>query len=220
MAQTQTKQSQLLEILNVFLDAYGEPMHYKELTQVIIDGGLWEPYGQKPDQIVYSAMSQDIKRRGEWSAFRLINTGDKKTGGVFCSSNVKGVEEVAKDLGELTVSQPSIRRKGDTDKDVQRRISMLEANARCGNCTHIEYIGPEKYAMRYGACNAWPNSGQPYVFNHQEPCPLHRKASLELMEARQRDRDANKMILIEHGMLRIDSDARVVSKVRKNNAIR
>ena len=53
----------------------GEPLHYRELTQRILDGGLWTTQGKTPWDTVNARLSVDIRERGGESRFRRTAPG-------------------------------------------------------------------------------------------------------------------------------------------------
>jgi len=195
----QSRQQLLIEILHAFLVELGEPIHYKELTQLLIDAGAWEPYGSKPDQIVYSAMHQDLRRRGDWSVFRLVGPG------VFCTSETKGVEAIAREVPPAEPPKPRLarRKKGDTEADFRRRLELASSDATCGNCALLTFEAAEEYRQRLGSCGGWPESGRHCARVTDEPCHLHRRMTAEAHEARQARREELLAVLVENGFAEV-----------------
>lgn len=191
---------------------YGEPIHYKELTKVLVECGAWEPYGDKPDQIVYSAMHQDIRRRGEWSAFRLI------TPGVFCTSEAKGVELVARAVPPEAerAPRPPRKRLGETEKEHAKRVEAMSADACCGNCANLEYAGVEEYRRQTGLCNGWPASGRTCARPADEPCPSWRRLGAADAAAIDKRREDLTLLLVERGF--VDVPRRIYDRLAEQAA--
>lgn len=196
--QKRSKQSDLIDIIDTFLRTLQEPIHYKELTMILVDAAIWTPYGKSPpDQIVYSAMHQDIRKRQEWSAFRLVGPG------VFCTSETKGVEQIKVDVPPVAPPKERLvrRRSGDTEKDVERRLELLQSDATCGNCTMLEFCGIEEYKMSIGTCGAFPKSGRMVARINGDPCQCHVRMTKEAIEARLRVKEEKRQLLVKNGFL-------------------
>lgn len=59
----------LKDALATVLAEAGEPLHSKELTRRVVEGGLWEPGGPTPEATVAAALYSDIKKHGAASRF-------------------------------------------------------------------------------------------------------------------------------------------------------
>ncbi len=59
----------VLEAVRRVLEEEGGPLHYKEITQRILDQGLWSTKGLTPWDTVNARIAVDIKRNGEQSQF-------------------------------------------------------------------------------------------------------------------------------------------------------
>lgn len=181
-----SQQSDLVDTLVEFLRALGEPIHYKELTNTIIEYGLWKPYGKQPDQIVYSAMHQDVKKRKDYSAFKFMGAG------VFVFSDVPGAQYIDEPTIRDNAKPKDIaRRSGDLPQETERRRKALSEDARCGNCSHIEYSGVEEYRHSRGLCNGWETSGRCSTSPSALPCPAWQMRTIA-----QRDADTEKQFLL------------------------
>ena len=84
----------VLQAAGVALKEAGTPLHYKEITQRMIDRGLWQPDGKTPHATVSATITGDIKQNGaHLSPFRQIRNGASspacKDGGfrarIFCN---------------------------------------------------------------------------------------------------------------------------------------
>jgi restriction system protein len=59
----------VLEAVRRVLEEEGGPLHYKEITQRVLDQGLWRTKGLTPWDTVNARIAVDIKRDGEQSRF-------------------------------------------------------------------------------------------------------------------------------------------------------
>ncbi len=57
------------------LQDHGLPMHYRTITQSIIDQNLWTPGGPTPDRTVNSMLNTEIQKHGEDSTFVRVGDG-------------------------------------------------------------------------------------------------------------------------------------------------
>lgn len=57
------------------LEASNEPLNVKQITQRILEQGLWETEGKTPDQTVAAELYMDIRKHGEHSVFKLVSRG-------------------------------------------------------------------------------------------------------------------------------------------------
>jgi restriction system protein len=57
------------------LEASNKPLNAKQITQKILEQGLWKTEGKTPDQTVAANLYMDIKKHGEISAFKLVSNG-------------------------------------------------------------------------------------------------------------------------------------------------
>jgi len=176
------RQAELLEMAADMLDQFNAPMHYKELTQILVDSGLWaNPWGKEPDQILYSAMHNNYKRHGKDS--RILFMG----GGMFVHCNVDGADflELPEPSGAdryeeteegVTKLPPARRQKEGARPAAEPSQPQVR---RCGNCTHITYDGPQLHLREIGHCSMYLASGRCGTFPKSEPCPLwkHRTAA-------------------------------------------
>lgn len=64
-----------LEAAHEILDNAGEPLHYEEITERMLERGLWETDGETPEATVNSRLAVDIKENGENSAFQRTQPG-------------------------------------------------------------------------------------------------------------------------------------------------
>jgi restriction system protein len=55
------------------LEQAGEPLHTKDITKRILEGGLWHSEGKTPDQTVAARLYSEAKKEG--SAARVVQTG-------------------------------------------------------------------------------------------------------------------------------------------------
>jgi hypothetical protein len=60
------------EIFSVLESNYPEPMHYKDITNVLLDNGFWAKAPKTPESTVSSALTNDINRNGEESSFQRV----------------------------------------------------------------------------------------------------------------------------------------------------
>lgn len=64
-----------LEAAYEVLKEAGEPLDYKELTNRMIEQGLWHTRGRTPSATVSSQLAVDIKKQGSTSRFRRVASG-------------------------------------------------------------------------------------------------------------------------------------------------
>lgn len=171
MAKQTDRQAQLLDTIDALLRQTQEPIHYRELTNVLVDSGLWEtPWGKQPDQILYSAIHNDIKRHGKTNG-RFMFMG----GGIFCTTFVEGIEFLEDILPTPSneINRDPYRRQGDMPGDAEQRrtrAEAAEANKKCGNCVHLEWHGPNIHTHEIGTCALYLETGRPRVFKCSEAC--------------------------------------------------
>ncbi len=65
----------VLQATQSVLQEAGTPLHYREITQRMIDRGLWQTDGKTPDATVSSAITGDIKKNGTHSLFQRTDEG-------------------------------------------------------------------------------------------------------------------------------------------------
>lgn len=170
-----TKQNErtvaLLDVVDMLLRSTQEPIHYKELTTVLVESGLWAPWGKEPDQILYSAIHNEVKRLGQ-DVSRFLFMG----GGIFCTSFVEGLDEL---VPSLPVPEHNVaprnphRRAGDMPGEAERRQERsehAEAGRRCGNCAHLSWDGPNLHTHEVGSCSLYSKTKRACVFKASEAC--------------------------------------------------
>ena len=64
-----------LQAAEVALKEAGTPLHYKEITQRMIDRGLWQPDGKTPHATVSATITGEIKQNGAHSLFQRTDKG-------------------------------------------------------------------------------------------------------------------------------------------------
>jgi restriction system protein len=65
----------VLTAVGMVLAEAKQPLHYREITERLLQRGLWTSTGQTPDATVNAQLAVDIKRRGENSIFYRTNKG-------------------------------------------------------------------------------------------------------------------------------------------------
>jgi hypothetical protein len=65
----------VLQAAEIVLKEAGTPLHYKEITQRMIDNGLWQTEGMTPDATVNANIAVDIKHNGTHSRFQRTDRG-------------------------------------------------------------------------------------------------------------------------------------------------
>lgn len=65
----------VLQAAEIALKEAGTPLHYKEITQRMIDRGLWQTDGKTPDATVNATIAVDIKQNGTHSLFQRTDKG-------------------------------------------------------------------------------------------------------------------------------------------------
>lgn len=65
----------ILTAVETVLAEAGEPLHYRDITERVLQRGLWTTTGRTPDATVNAQLAVDIKRRGEGSVFRRTDKG-------------------------------------------------------------------------------------------------------------------------------------------------
>lgn len=162
----------LLDTVDMLLRSTQEPIHYRELTKVLIESGLWaQPWGKEHDQILYSAIHNEVKRLGQ-EVSRFIFMG----GGIFCTSFIEGIDEIIELLPvpehNVTPRNPHARA-GDMPGEAERRQERsehAEASRRCGNCTHLSWSGPNLHTHEVGSCSLYSKTRRSCVFKTSEAC--------------------------------------------------
>jgi restriction system protein len=64
-----------LDAAEKVLDQAGQPLHYKTITEQIIEKELWYTTGKTPDQTINARIAVDIKKKGEHSRFIRTTPG-------------------------------------------------------------------------------------------------------------------------------------------------
>jgi restriction system protein len=65
----------VLQAAEVTLKEAGTPLHYKEITQRMIDRGLWQPDGKTPHATVSATITGEIKQNGAHALFQRTDKG-------------------------------------------------------------------------------------------------------------------------------------------------
>jgi restriction system protein len=65
----------VLQAAEVALKEAGKPLHYKEITQLMLDRGLWQTDGETPDATINAKIAVDIKQYGTHSLFQRTDKG-------------------------------------------------------------------------------------------------------------------------------------------------
>lgn len=65
----------VLQKAEIVLREAGMPLHYKEITQHMIERGLWHTDGKTPDATVNAKIAVDIKQKGADSLFQRVDKG-------------------------------------------------------------------------------------------------------------------------------------------------
>jgi hypothetical protein len=177
--------STLLDAVDELLRETQEPIHYKELTKIMIGSGLWaDPWGKEPDQILYSLMHNEVKRYGQGGG-RFLFMG----GGIFCTTFMEGLDELVELLPTPSANQAQrdpYARPGDMpgEADARRRdAEAAEADRRCGNCAHLAWDGPNLHKHEVGSCSMYSQTGRACVFKSSEPCGLWKRRTRSQVEA-------------------------------------
>src|SRR5258708_746540 len=178
----------LIEIAELILQKINAPMHYKQLCYVLIDSELWDGRGKKnPAATIYTTLHNDIVKNKEDSAFRFM--GD----GIFCASTVKCIDQVcipAEQLRNNRKKEDVLHKQPmETRPEYEQRIALHNADARCGNCKYIRYIGIQVLRMQRGSCLNYQVSQRAGVGAHQLPCDGYIKRSIS--RVRQDEEDKN-----------------------------
>lgn len=182
----------MLNVVEVLMQAEAQPMHYKQVASMMLEMGLWGYGGREPDQVLYSRIHNDIRRNGDNSPFRFL--GD----GVFCASTVKCVDEVAIPAEEIIArmkprdpEEDKMRRKPtETKPDYDMRIASYTETRACGNCTHLNFENAYIISQRRGFCHNYTNSGRCGVAVEAKPCDFWERRSDAQRHADRRERDS------------------------------
>jgi restriction system protein len=65
----------VLQGAEVVLKEAGKPLHYKEITQRMLDRGLWQSEGKTPEATVSSTITTNIQKYGAHSHFQRTDEG-------------------------------------------------------------------------------------------------------------------------------------------------
>lgn len=168
MAKIQSKAPEIVEAVKTLLKMAEGPLHYKIITNIIVEAEFVQPYGKegKFDQIVYSALHNEYKRNGVHS--EIIFMG----GGIFVHKDVEGVKQL--ELPEVKDNSHHAKAKEENAKlklatDDERLARLHADGARCGKCVHIYFTGPDELTMRRGQCNC-ENTKANFVASSQPAC--------------------------------------------------
>ena len=64
-----------LDAIERVLQQMGKPLHYREITQQILEQNLWETKGKTPDATINARLATDIKNNGGESRFQRTEPG-------------------------------------------------------------------------------------------------------------------------------------------------
>lgn len=149
----------LVSVYELLLD-HGQPIHYKQLTEVLMASGVWAtPWGKEPDQILYSAMHNEFRELGTSGRFLFLGKGF-----VCCATMVEGIENFEEAGGRVPPPRPP--------KETVQQSSAQAENSTCGNCTHLYWSGPNVVSHEAGSCSKYPESGRSTVLKGTKQCPL------------------------------------------------
>ncbi|HUW12341.1 MAG TPA: HTH domain-containing protein [Anaerolineae bacterium] len=65
----------VLDAVHRVLSEAGRPLHYRDITERLVAGGLWTPKGKTPHATVNARLTADIKRYELSSRFRRVGAG-------------------------------------------------------------------------------------------------------------------------------------------------
>ncbi len=65
----------LLDAVYAVLSEAGQPLHYRDITERMVAGGLWKPGGKTLHATINAQLAANIKRLGPSSRFRRIDAG-------------------------------------------------------------------------------------------------------------------------------------------------
>jgi hypothetical protein len=179
----------VLEMAATILQTYDEPVHYKMLAQVMVESGIDIP-GQRPDQVLYSRIHNDVKRNGSHSAFRFMGNG------VFCAHTVEGIELMPtpeiKDNAKPYDHEEATRRRGkfESQSEHELRIMRLDARPNCGNCRFMEFTGVYALSRTRGYCGNYKESHRCGTSIAGEACPGWQRRSEAQVTSDNRERFA------------------------------
>lgn len=73
--QEQNKTEIVAEAAYSVLLKAGRPLHYSEITQSIVENGLWVPRGTTPEKTVSATITREIRQSGSSSRFQRVERG-------------------------------------------------------------------------------------------------------------------------------------------------
>ncbi len=65
----------VLDAVHTILGEAGQPLHYRDITERVVAGGLWKPGGKTPHATINAQLAADIKQHGADSRFRRTSAG-------------------------------------------------------------------------------------------------------------------------------------------------
>lgn len=83
----------------------GRPLHYTEITKRMLDQKLWSSDSKKPETVVFSTLSSDIKKNSDDSKFRSLRDGSFEINHPRPQPSVEAVPGQAPRRLKLTVLQ-------------------------------------------------------------------------------------------------------------------
>lgn len=114
----------LLVAAQTVLAEAGTPLHIKELTQRMLDRNLWSTEGKTPVDSVSSALSVDIKQRGQASIFERTQPG---TFGLRAWSVPNGAGDTAPAIPAVPTSAPHGASTASSSPDAKSTVSFVDA---------------------------------------------------------------------------------------------
>lgn len=177
------------------LDMSDTPLHYKMITEIIVEAGMIEPYGKEGafDQIVYSTMHNQFKKDG-------INSGIVFMGnGMFCSAKLDAVEYL--ELPTPSNNNHHQRRKAEREamaaESNEQKVARLEqSGAKCLMCRHISFTGPDELTMKRGSCGH-EESGRNFVKASENACIHFTRVGQQTLLSREKRKHELNMKLMQ-----------------------
>ena len=155
---TRQRTIELLDAVYDLLKNRTGTVHYKPLTNAMIESGLWaEPWSDNPEKALYNAIFAHFRKHGKAGLFLLF------AGGYICTTNIPGAEFY--DEAVAMKSKPRTRPEKPAATPVERR---------CGSCQFLQWRGPNIVTHDVATCTKYRLTGRPRVHLHTDACTEYK----------------------------------------------
>ena len=155
---------ELLDNVYELLSTSDIPIHYKQLADILVKSGIWvDPWGKEPDQILWSAINNHIKKYGTSGKFVWLG------GGYVITTLIEGIEFYEEVTG---IKATSIVVEITEEEKSEYLIK------KCGECAFLSWSGPNITSHEVGDCSKYNINKRATIFYESHACPYWKQRSL------------------------------------------